>query len=165
MLLLFAVTVFQLVHIKGGTPAKSEDARSLLYQVSLFQVELLSNFLQGAVRSGKTGGHLDALRNAAFSVSYTHERLALAHGEGRVPPLESAAAIMQYVTGLQIGGERSFKKEEAAAVKAASDRMLRIYETYGLLLTKNGEVAASQAKRLKELDQELAAYIKQQLLQ
>jgi hypothetical protein len=83
----------------------------LLYQVSLFQMELLSSYLQ-QTREITDSAQLDALKQSLYSANYTHERLALAVGSDHLAALSSMNQLMQYVLRLQVGGHRVLKADE-----------------------------------------------------
>ncbi|WP_166238890.1 S-adenosylmethionine decarboxylase [Paenibacillus turpanensis] len=160
---LFALTVFQLVQ-NSSEKRSVGDAPYLLFQVSWFQVEMLNSVMQGSTAAGSTNA-LEELKNQAYSVSYSHDRLALAFGQERIPPLQSASAIVQYITRLQIGGDRPLKKEETQVLVTLSERLQKLYEAYGALVSENGQVIKSQKDKIIQIDAEMAELLKQKMLQ
>ncbi|PYI52205.1 hypothetical protein [Paenibacillus flagellatus] len=141
----------------------SYDAAMLLYQVSQFQIELLNSSLAEAAKAGATD-ELDSLRVAAYSAHYTHERLAMAVGDGKLTRLDSIERLVQVVIRLQIGGERAIKPEEKETLAKASAMFKDMYEGYGKLLSSSGKVVSSQSDKLAKLDAELDEWLQKRLL-
>lgn len=161
--LMAGVSLYQLLHLlyDGGD---KRDASHLLYQVSLFQMELLNSFLDDAAHATSTG-QLNGLKQAVYSAGYAHERLVLAFGEKRLSPLNSVSQLMQFILRLQIGGEREIRPGETETMQQASEMFKRLYEAYGTLVTSGGSIVSSQNEVMQEVDEELTQYIQEKLLE
>ncbi|MVP00509.1 hypothetical protein [Paenibacillus lutrae] len=140
------------------------DAERLLYQVSLFQIELLNRFLQDSAQPMDTR-QLDSLKQTLYSASYTHERLVLALGKDNVNPLHSLPLFMQYILRLQIGGERALKAEEKNVLQEAAKLFAGLHEAYGKLMASSGSIVSSQSKTVSEIDEKLNSLLEKKLLQ
>jgi hypothetical protein len=162
---LFVLIVWPVYRIYGyfTQHEASYDASLLLYQVSQFQVELLNSSLSEADKAGMTN-ELDSLRLTAFSAGYTHERLVLALGQSKLTKLASIEQLVQFVTRLQIGGDRALKQEERDTFGKASLLFKQMYEVYGKLLTSGGRTVSSQNDKLAGLDKELEELLRKRLL-
>lgn len=160
--LLLAGSVIQTVHWLRGDTAGEGDARTLLYQVSLFHMELLGSLLHES-GGAKTSGELESLKQALYTATYTHERFALAVGTNRIAPLESMNELMQFMMRLQLGGSRPLKADEVKALHEASTIFDQLEAGYGKLLSSGGSVLSSQSKRVAEADEKLGAMLKKQL--
>lgn len=137
----------------------------LLYQVSMFQLELLHNQLEQAAGAVRSEG-LDLLRMSAYSVHYTHERLRLAASpKGELAPLVSVEEMLQYILRLQVGGSRELNDGETAVFAEASERFRALYEAYRTLIGAKGKVIASQNRELERRDRELYELFHQKLLE
>ncbi|GIP31342.1 hypothetical protein [Paenibacillus sp. J2TS4] len=167
MLLVIFLLIWPIYQIYGMLqPSRTKhDATFLLYQVSLFQLELLSNLLGEAEKAAHTG-QLNALRQAAYSVNYTHERLVLAVGEDRLSELSSIPQLLQYIMRLQLGGERQLKTEERDTLTEIRNGYKSIYDDYTKLMAASGTtVIASQNEKVVKIDQELTDMLRKKLLQ
>lgn len=142
---------------------KSYDASLMLYQVALFQVELLASSLSEAARALQTK-ELDSLRLSAYSAAYTHERLVLAVGESRLTPLHSLDQLVQFVLRLQIAGERALKPEEKETIAKAAQTFKEMFESYGKLISASGKLVSSQNDKLAKLDRDMAELLKKGML-
>ncbi|MFD0694135.1 hypothetical protein ACFQZT_08520 [Paenibacillus sp. GCM10027628] len=148
-----------------GTHKEDHDAKHLLYQVSLFQMELLNSYL-GEAGKFKDTNELNAAKQALYSAGYTHERLVLAVGGNEyLTSLGSVTQLMQYIQRLQIGGERQLKPDEIGTFQEAANQYRAIYAIYEKMMASNGGVIASQNAKLSELDNALSALIRKKLLQ
>jgi hypothetical protein len=163
VLILLIWPVFQisgLFHAKG----KDTDETHLLFQVSLFQMELLSSYLQQTDNVQDTRG-LDTLRQALYSAGYTHERLTLAVGSDKLALLSSMNQLMQYVIRLQIGGQRPLKAEEKQTLHDAAAQFQDIYAIYEGIMSSNGSIISSQHEKLVKKDTSLSEIIRKKLLE
>lgn len=160
MIIVFLL-VWPLVHISGMLKqSRNEEAGYLLYQVSLFQMEMLANLLGEAENASHTG-QLNALLQTAYSANYTHERLLLAIRKDRMVELNSLPQLLQYIMRLQLGGERPMKSEELDTLSELREGYAQIYEQYGKLMRDNSRrIAASANDQLKKTDAELTEKIK-----
>ncbi|MFD0871247.1 Uncharacterised protein [Chlamydia abortus] len=167
VLLILFLLLWPIYQIYGMLqPGKSkQDATFLLYQVSLFQLELLSNLL-GEAESAAHTGQLNALRQAAYSVNYTHERLVLAVGSDQLAELKSIPQLLQFIMRLQLGGERPLKSAELETLAEIRKGCKAIYEQYTKLMTSNRTtVIAIENDKLAKADEEMAAILRNKLLQ
>jgi hypothetical protein len=152
--------VYELFHSK----LDHTDATHLLYQVTLFQMELLSSYLQQSGTLQDSGG-LDALKQALYSANYSHERLSLAVGSDRLALLSSMNQLMQYVLRLQVGGNRPLKVEEKQVLQDAAAQFKDIYEIYQKLMSSGGSIIFSQHEKLVKKDGVLSDMIRKKLLE
>jgi hypothetical protein len=136
----------------------------LLYQVSLFQMELLSSYLQ-QTREITDSAELDSLKQSLYSANYTHERLALAVGPDHLAVLSSMNQLMQYVLRLQVGGHRVLKADEKQTLQDAAVQFQDIYAAYGELMSSRGSIISSQHDKLIKKDESLSSMIRKKLLQ
>lgn len=144
--------------------SESVDPEKLLFQVSLFQVELLNSFLQEA-STARTTDQLNALKQAAYSVDYTHERFVLLVGDHVLTPLYSVNELMQFIMRLQIGGNRLLKADELEMIRKSGEQFRQLYEAYESLLSSGGSIINSQSEKISELDQAIYDIVHEQLLQ
>ncbi|MDD9269889.1 S-adenosylmethionine decarboxylase [Paenibacillus sp. GCM10023248] len=156
--------IYQLVQMIG--PHKEEhDATHLLYQVSLFQMELLKSYLEEASKS-KSTDELDASELALYSAGFAHERLVLAAGGSEfLTPLSSITQLSQYLQRLQVGGERALKPEEQQILKEAATQYKSMYDIYEKIMASNGDIVTSQNDKLAKLDTDLTTFLRKKLLQ
>jgi hypothetical protein len=131
------------------------DANRLLYEVSLFQLDLLVRFMN---ETGQYHGteELDPLKLAAYSAGFAHDRLVAAT-KGRLEPLAGFDRIVHYITGLQIGGRRLLTEKERELFAEAQEPLHRLYEAYGQAVNKRGDVISSMNGKLAEADRQLVA--------
>ncbi|MBE1443496.1 S-adenosylmethionine decarboxylase [Paenibacillus sp. OAS669] len=155
--------VYQIIGMIGAHSEK-QDAGKLLYQVSLFQMELLSSYLHDIEKVKDTEG-LNPLRQAIYTANFTHQHLVLAYGEDQLTPLESLSQLMQYVLRLQIGGQRPLKGEEVQALLEVRKQFDDLYDAYGKLLSSRGDVVGSQNQRLQKDDKMVNELLRKKLLQ
>jgi hypothetical protein len=151
----------QLFHFFQGK-ANEKDTGYLLFQVSLFQMELLNSYLQDPGRIEQTT-QLDPLKQALYSATYSHERLVTAFGEKHIPSLRSLSELMQAILRMQIGGGRALKKEETGALQEAAKLYGIMYESYQKLVSPSGSPISSNGKALSEADEQLAKLIEKKL--
>jgi hypothetical protein len=154
------ITVVQLMGMLRPTQ-KLADAKRMLYEASLFQVELLSGFIGEAANVPGTEG-LNALKQAAYSVEYTHGRLVQAWGSP-LPELHSVPLLMEFMIRLQIGGGRKLKPEEAELFAAAAPHMQEVYEAYAVLVSPDGQLNGISAARVKEADEAIVKLLTAQV--
>lgn len=156
--------IYQLVQMLGDHK-EEHDATHLLYQVSLFQMELLKSYLEEAATIKNTA-ELDAVEQALYSAGYTHERLMLAAGGSEyLTPLASMTQFTQYLQRLQIGGERTVKADEGQTLKEVAMQYKSLYEVYEKIMASNGDIVSSQNTKLAELDRNLTSFLRKKMLQ
>jgi len=136
-----------------------EDARLLLYEASLFQAELVAGYVGEAAIAADTG-ELNGLKQAAYSLDYTHERLVRGWGDG-MPELRSAAAVVDWIGRLQIGGGRPLLPREADTFAALAPHMQELYDAYRTLVSDGGEVDAASAERIRQADAAVADLVEE----
>ncbi|MGG1555534.1 MULTISPECIES: hypothetical protein [Paenibacillus] len=144
---------------------ESHDANHLLFQVSVFQMEVLKNYLDEAPQS-KSTRDLDAVKQALYSASYTHDRLVLAAGGSEeLTGLSFVDQLSQFVQRMQLGGARTLKPDEIQTLKETRDQYDKMYDIYEKLMASNGDIVSSQNAKLAELDGALAAFLRKKGLQ
>jgi hypothetical protein len=151
---------YGLIHPKS----EKQDAARLLYQVSLFQMELLGSFLNEAGHASQTSD-LDSLNQSVYSANYTHQRLVLAMGESKLAPLQSIGQLMQFIMRLRIGGERPLKTDEVETIREVSVKFKEFYAVYEQLMSSGSGIVDSNNEKLIKLDAEISAYIQGKLFQ
>lgn len=164
VILMFLVIwpVYQIYEMATGHGEK-EDAGKLLYQVSLFQMELLGSFMQDVEK--KDTGALNDLRQAVYTANFTHEHLVLAYGTDHLTPLTGLSQLMQYVIRLQIGGNRPMKADESQAMLEVRRQFAELYDAYGKLLSSHNDIVSSQNDRLIKADKAIQELLRKKLLQ
>lgn len=143
------VTIVQWIGMLSRHEEKA-DALRMLYEVSLLQVELLSGFV-GEAADVQSTADLNGLKQAAYSVDFTHSRLVRAGGS-EWPSLTSVAGLMDVVVRLQIGGGRKLSAEERELFTAAAPHFYELQQAYGSLLPETGELDRAAAAKVRETD-------------
>jgi hypothetical protein len=124
------------------------EATRLLYQVSLFQFELLNSHVRSASLSTDSN-QLELLKQSAYSVQYTHQRLSMALND-ELEELSGLDEMLEYIMRLQIGGLRLLDDKEAQVFDAAVPVLQRAYEAYkGVLSTKASVIPSKHAELIK----------------
>jgi len=149
------VTLVQWVAASRGGEEPKADARRMLFEASLFQVELLAGHAAEAASAGSTG-ELDGLKQAAYSVEYTHARFADTVG-GEMPELRSVGVLLELLVRLQIGGERKLKPEEAELLASTAPYFSELHDAYALLYGEDGGTNSAAAERIRAADEEIAS--------
>ncbi|OAS17557.1 hypothetical protein [Paenibacillus oryzisoli] len=164
VLFLIIWPVYQLVQMLGHQK-EDHDATHLLFQVSLFQMEILKSSLEEALQS-KSTNELDPVRRALYSAEYTHERLILAAGgKEELDSLSFMNQLTQYIQRLQLGGARALKADETVTLKEAQKQFGEMYEVYAKMMASNGDIISSQNTELSKLDRELTSFLRKKGLQ
>lgn len=165
-LILMFFIVWPVYQIIGMVSAHTEkqDAGKLLFQVSLFQMELLSSYLHD-IDKVKDTESLNPLRQAVYTANFTHQHLVLAYGEDVLTPLDSLSQLMQFVLRLQIGGQRPLKTDEVQALLEVRKQFDDLYDAYGKLLSSRNEIVASQNQRLQKDDKAVTELLRKKLIQ
>ncbi|MEB3100401.1 hypothetical protein [Ferviditalea candida] len=164
VLLMFAGLFVYQIYDLFGAESQSGDAKRLLYQVCLFQMEILNSLLNDAARLQNTD-QLNDLKQAVYSANYAHERLVQAFGENHLTTLNSIPQMLQYIIRLQIGGDRALSKDEADTLRQAGEQFSEMYAVYGKLLSSGGSVFSSQNDKLKSIDQNIYRLLHGKLLE
>jgi hypothetical protein len=163
--ILLGLFIWPVIQVYGWLHKHQEkhNATQLLYQVSLFQMELLSGYLHEANHMVNTA-QLNNLKQALYSADFTHERLVLAAGEGELASLHSTSQLMQIILRLQIGGERGLRPEEQQIFADAATRFDKLFAAYQKLMASGGAIVSSQNDKLVEVDDALNDWLKQKQL-
>lgn len=156
-----AMPLWQLADWRSAKREK-EEAVVLLYQVALFQMEMMgSSIAQKSAPSGTA--ELEEWRRALFSAAYAHERLSTAV-HGSVPSkLDGLETLMQWITRVQVGGARPLAKEEAELLKQAAPLCSKLVAAYGRLMDGSSSISESAGSELKKTNAELAETVKKKL--
>jgi hypothetical protein len=164
--LLLILSIWPIFQVIDLFQSKLSDANPthLLYQVSLFQMELLSSYLQQS-REITDSAQLDSLKQSIYSANFTHERLALAVGSDHMAALSCMNQLMQYVLRLQVGGHRQLKADEKQTLQDAAEQFQDIYAAYEQLMSSRGSIISSQQEKLAKKDESLSNMIRKKLLQ
>jgi hypothetical protein len=147
-----------------GSHSGKHQAAFLLYQVALFQMELLNRYIGEAGKAADTS-QLQGLKQAAYSAGYTHERLVLAYGQGRLAQLQGVPLLLQYLLRLEIGGDRSLRAEESQTLQELGKLFKGFYADYAKLLDSDKNIASSQNAKLAKSDAAMAALLRKKQLE
>jgi hypothetical protein len=149
----------------GQTRSDHQSGSQLLYQVALFQFELLNNALLESI-SYKNTEQFNALKQAAYSVEYTHERFLISLGATKGTDLNSMTRMMDYILRLQIGGNRLLKPDESEVFQSASKLFIQLFEDYAKLMSsQNNDLISSQNTKVHKIDQAIVDIFSQKLLE
>jgi hypothetical protein len=154
---------YQLYGLYNSHSGKHQ-AGYLLYQVAFFQMELLNHYMGEAGKAAETS-QLEGLKQAAYSAAYTHERLVLAYGKGRLAELQSVPLLLQYLLRLEIGGQRPLRPEESQTLQELGKMFKAFYADYAKLLDSDKNVTASQNGKLAKTDLAMAVLLRKKQLE
>lgn len=160
-ILFAAMPLWQLADWRSAKKGQ-EQAVALLYQVTLFQMEMMDNTVsQQQVPAATT--ELEEWKRAIYSAAYAHTRLSAA-ADGQMPAkLEGLETLLQWITRVQVGGGRALAKEEAELLRQAAPFCAKITAAYGKLMNDGAGVSGSASGELKKTDAELAEMVKKKL--
>lgn len=162
LVVLFAVMPLWQLADWRSTKREKEEAVVLLYQVALFQMEMMgSSISQKSAPSGTA--ELEEWKRAVFSAAYAHERLSTAVHGGVPAKLEGLESLMQWITRVQVGGARPLVKEEAELLRQAGPLCSKLVAAYGKLMNGGSSVSETVSSDLKKTDAELAEAVKKKL--
>ena len=147
--LLAAATVLQWASAFGGSGERAAEPAEMLFEASLFQVEILASRAAEAARA-ETTGDLDGLKQAAYSVEFTHALLRRTKG-GDFPELAGVTALLEWIVRLEVGGERRLRSEEAERLAAAAPHFAELYDAYAGI-RNGGREGAAALERVKRAD-------------
>jgi len=150
--LMAGVTIFQWASAFGGSKEEAADPAEMLFEASLFQMELLASHAAEAARAASTGD-LNGLKQAAYSAEFIHERLRRTRS-GAIPELASVTELLEWIVRLQIGGERRLRPEENEKLSAAAPYFAELHEAYASL-GRSGREGAAAAERVKKADEQI----------
>jgi hypothetical protein len=139
------------------------DAAYYLYQVSLFDLQMLAGTLAEAGKLTDTS-QLDALREAAYSAQYSHERLARIYAKENMAALDSYKELLQFVLGLQLGGPQAIKPETAKTMRDLSGLYREMSADYAKLLSARHEIISSENAKLVKIDGDIVKLLRQKQL-
>jgi hypothetical protein len=163
-MLLIAWPLYQ-IYREFNAHSEQQNGVHLLYQVTLFQMELLNGAFTDSAAWTVTQ-QLNLLKQAAYSVHYTHERFAVIIGADKLTRLQSMSRMMDYIGRLQIGGNRVIAPEEKQAFLEAGKLYKQLYEAYNHLMASNAyNIVPAQNAKVKKQDQMLSDFFSKKLLQ
>jgi hypothetical protein len=163
-LLLIVWPLYQ-IYKEFNAHSEQKNGVHLLYQVTLFQMELLNSALADSAAWTETQ-QLNILKQAAYSVNYTHERFTVLIGIDKLAALQSVSRMMDYIGRLQIGGNRLIEPEEKQSFQDAGKLYKQLYEAYNHLMASNAvDIATAQNAKIKKLDRTLSDFFSKKLLQ
>lgn len=163
VLLALLVLIMPVWQMFDWMKVKNDKERTtvLLYQVTLFQMEMLESAMNSSDTLTTTA--LDEWRRAAFAALYAHERLSRAVGSTLPAKLEGVDALLQWILRAQVGGSRTLSKEEAELLTEAPKSYRLILEAYGSLMNGDGNINGASSVKLKKADIGLAELVKKKL--
>ncbi|WP_240463707.1 S-adenosylmethionine decarboxylase [Paenibacillus apiarius] len=147
-----AYQLYGLLHPHAG----KENPMIMLYEVAHFQMNLLNGAMQEAKRYD-TATPLNKVKLIAYSTVYTHERLVKAVGAKKLASLSGLNRFVEFVTVLQMSGERQLTDTEQEILGNAADHIATMYESYGHLVNSSGQIISSKNDELHEAEQQLHA--------
>lgn len=133
---------------------KQEDAGKMLFEVTHFQMEVLNTSLMDSLQASHTVD-LNALKLAAYSAHYSHERMVRAYGKGNLQSLSALGQLLDTITKWQIGGNRPLTDNERDLLTQYSTNFAALLPVYRLLLDHNNRVVSSQADHLNQIGENL----------
>ncbi|SFK70410.1 hypothetical protein SAMN03159341_101176 [Paenibacillus sp. 1_12] len=165
LLLIFLLgwPLYQIYAMMQGQSEK-QDAGKMLYQVSLFQMELLSSYLQN-VDKAKDTESLNTLRQAVYTANFTHDHLVLAFGNQSLTPLAGLPDLMQYILRLQVGGQRPLRSDEVQTLVEVHKQFNVYFDAYGKLLSSHLEINSSQSALMTKADQTISEMLRKKMQQ
>jgi hypothetical protein len=164
VLFLIIWPIYQLSQMLGHHK-EDHDATHLLFQVSLFQMEILKSSLEEASQSKNTN-ELDRVKQSLYSAEYTHERLMLAAGGSEeLTSLSFMSQLSQYIQRLQLGGARALKADETQTLKETQKQFGNMYEVYEKMMASSGDIISSQNADLSKIDRDLTIFLRKKGLQ
>ncbi|MFU1797259.1 hypothetical protein ACM1RC_25570 [Paenibacillus azoreducens] len=155
LLLLLMILVYQGFRMMRPHTERA-DAEQMLYEVSLFQMQVLSTSLIDAASSENTS-ELNALKLAAYSASYTHDRLAKSLGSGNLYAFPALGGLVDAIQTWQIGGNRPLSEGEKGLLHEYTEIFSGTLEPYRQLLSGSGQVISSKNDELEKAGKKLAA--------
>jgi hypothetical protein len=163
ILFLVGWPIFQLYGMFQGHNIK-QDAGKMLYQVSLFQMELLSSFLQNIDKMKDTES-LNSLRQATYTANFTHTHLVLAYGDKELAELPGLSELMQYMLRLQVGGQRPLRSDEVQTLFEVRKQFAGLFDAYGRLLSSRNEIDQSQNISMTKADKAISELLRKKMQQ
>ncbi|MEC0372347.1 hypothetical protein [Paenibacillus chibensis] len=155
LLIVLAYQAYRMMRPQSG----HADAEQMLYEVSVFQIQVLNTSLLDAAHMNNTG-ELNALKLAAYSAAYTHERLVKSLGMNKLYSFPAIDGLIDLITTWQIGGNRPLSDAEKELIGKYSELFSNVVLPYQQLLSENGKVIASQDDQLEKTGKQLADLVK-----
>lgn len=159
LLFMISYPVYQIFDFMGTKETRA-DAVQMLYEVSLFQMEMLHSELQEAATAERSS-ELNELKKTVYGANFTHDRLVAVVGSKSLYPMDSIKELMEYIMRLQIGGDRGLTDEEKEGLVQISEQFSQCYELYRELFSSEGKVYGSKRDELHQLDQSISQLIKE----
>ncbi|MEC0241602.1 hypothetical protein P4H66_17425 [Paenibacillus dokdonensis] len=158
ILLLLTILVYQGYRMMRPQ-AGHADAEKMLYEVSLFQMQVLNTSLMDASDSENTS-QLNALKLAAYSAAFAHDRLVNSLGKDKVYSFSAIGDLVDALTTWQIGGNRPLSEVERELLVKYSELFSGAVSSYQQLLSESGHVISSKNDELEKTGKQLATLIK-----
>ncbi|MFD2670512.1 hypothetical protein [Marinicrinis sediminis] len=156
---LILVPVYQLRHMLSAGD-DGEDAMQMLYEVSLFQIEMLGHHLDDTARLRSTE-ELDMLKQTAYAAHYVHERLVRSTAGGKLSSLASLQELMAFILRLQIAGARELSATEQEGLQQLADAYDPLFASYRKMMASDGHLYASEVEAMQQADADLSNRLKQ----
>ncbi|UHA74375.1 hypothetical protein [Paenibacillus sp. 481] len=134
------------------------NASRMLFEVSSFQMDMLHGAITRA-KHAKSVNEWNEIKMMAFASAFAHERLANVFSEDDLNDLPSLKRIVDYVTAVQINGERPLKEEERHAMEAVQQLVANMQTVYAGLVNEEGRVLSSKWSELTTLDEKISALL------
>ncbi|WP_237728565.1 S-adenosylmethionine decarboxylase [Paenibacillus sp. OSY-SE] len=154
--LLFILLIWPAYQLYGllQPHSSTENPMIMLYEVAHFQMNLLNGSMQEAKRYD-TATPLNKVKLVAYSTVYTHERLVKAVGAKKLTSLAGLSRFVEFVTVLQMSGERQLTDTEKEILGNAADHIATMYESYAHLFNASGQIISSKNDELQSAEQQL----------
>lgn len=157
MVILFMLLIWPSIQLYHVLSPKTEasDPLNMLYEVAQFQMNMLKGSIQEAKRYNSTET-LQKVKLVAYSASFAHERLVRAVGAEKLPELPSISRFVEFITLLQLNGDRPLSDGEKELINAFADAIAKMYDSYSHAYHSSGQWVASKLDELKTLDQQIS---------
>ncbi|WP_042227326.1 hypothetical protein [Paenibacillus popilliae] len=154
--LLFLLVLWPAMQLYGMLKPSSagSDPLSMLYEVAQFQISLWQGTMQEAKRYESTAP-LNKVKLVAYSAGYAHERLVRAVGGDRLAPLPGLRRFVEFITVLQISGDRLLTDLEQKVLEQAAAIAAQLSDSYAGLFHSSGKIIGSRNEALQAADQRL----------
>ncbi|NHN30121.1 S-adenosylmethionine decarboxylase [Paenibacillus agricola] len=150
------------IHGMGQDAVEKQDAGKLLYQVSLFQMEILGGYLYNMDKVKDTES-LNPLQQAIYTATYTHGQLVLAYGTKDLAPLPGLSELMQFMLRLQVGGQRPLKSDEVQTLMEVRKQFSILFDAYSKLLSSYDEMNSSQNASMAKADKAIMELLRKKM--
>lgn len=160
--LLIVWPVYQIYSLFGSGGQQKGDASQMLYEVGVFQMGLLQSALNDAVRS-QHAAQLNGLKLSVYSANYTHERLVKVFGPDHLRSIQSFGKMLEYITTLQIGGDRPLTEGEQKTLQSFKQQFGELYTAYEQLLSSGSQIVGSANDKIIGADKQMTQVLEEQL--